>query len=70
MLNQMTTQNAGFFRIPFPSLHDVMLFSSRDMILLGMKPSSTEAQVREYFKDKADVVMVQVLDFQCQMSKF
>ena len=34
----------------------------RDMILLGMKPSSTEAQVREYFKDKADVVMVQVLD--------
>ena len=68
----MTTQNAGFFRIPFPSLHDVivMLFSSRDMILLGMKPSSTEAQVREYFKDKADVVMVQVLDFQYQMSKF
>ena len=39
-----------------------MWFSSRDMILLGMKPTSTEAQVREYFKDKADVVMVQVLD--------
>ena len=37
-------------------------FSIRDMILLGMKPSTSEAQVREYFKDKADVVMVQVLD--------
>jgi len=32
----------------------------RDMILLGMKPSTSEAQVREYFKDKADVVMVQM----------
>jgi len=32
----------------------------RDMILLGMKPSTTEAQVRDYFKDKADVVMVQM----------
>ena len=69
MLSQMMTQNAGFFPI-FPLLHDIMWFSSRDMILLGMKPSSTEAQVREYFKDKADVVMVQVLDFLYQMSKF
>jgi len=34
----------------------------RDMILLGMKPSTTEAEVREYFKDKADVQF-------CQMKK-
>ena len=38
------------------------------MILLGMKPSTSEAQVREYFKDKADVVMVQVLHIQYQIS--
>ena len=50
------------FCLPFPIFLDIMRFSSRDMILLGMKPTSTEAQVREYFKDKADVVMVQVLD--------
>ena len=32
----------------------------RDLILEGMKLSTTETQVRDYFKDKADVVMVQV----------
>ena len=51
-----------FFASHIPIFLDIMRFSSRDMILLGMKPTSTEAQVREYFKDKADVVMVQVLD--------
>ena len=30
------------------------------MILLGMKPATTEAQVREYFKDKAEIAMCQV----------
>ena len=50
------------FASHIPIFLDIMPFSSRDMILLGMKPTSTEAQVREYFKDKADVVMVQVLD--------
>ena len=40
------------------------------MILLGMKPSTSEAQVREYFKDKADVVMVQVLDIRYQSAHF
>ena len=50
--------------IPNIFAFDVMRFSNRDMILLGMKPSTTEAQVRDYFKDKADVVMVQVRDIQ------
>ena len=58
------------FSLISPLLLDIMLLSSRDMILLGMKPSSTEAQVREYFKDKADVVMVQVLDILYLMSTF
>ena len=62
MSNLTMTRNAGLSHF-FSLLLDITLLSSnRDMILLGMKPSSTEAQVREYFKDKADVVMVQVLD--------
>lgn len=32
----------------------------RDMILLGMKPTTTEAQVREYFADKATVLLCQL----------
>ena len=32
------------------------------MILLGLKLTTTEAQVKEYFKGKGDLVMVQVLD--------
>ena len=34
----------------------------RDMILLGMKPTTTEAEVREYFADKATLLL-------CQMKK-
>ena len=37
-------------------------FLIRDMILLGLKLTTTEAQVKEYFKGKGDLVMVQVLD--------
>ena len=60
MSNLTMTRNAGLPHF-FSLLLDITLLSSnRDMILLGMKPSSTEAQVREYFKDKADVVMVQM----------
>jgi len=32
----------------------------RDMILLGMKPSTTEATIRKYFEDKANVLLCQV----------
>ena len=31
-----------------------------DMILLGMKPTTTEEQIREYFSDKCDLAMVQM----------
>ena len=64
------THSAGCFHIfpPFPLVVTRLL--SRDMILLGMKPSTSEAQVREYFKDKADVVMVQVLDIRYQSAHF
>ena len=30
------------------------------MILLGMKPTTTEEMIREYFKDKAEIAMCQV----------
>ena len=42
----------------------------RDLILLGMRPSSTETQVRDYFKDKADIAMVQVKNFIISFSNF
>lgn len=31
-----------------------------DMILLGMKPTTTEEQIKDYFKDKCDLAMVQM----------
>ena len=30
------------------------------MILLGMKPTTTEEQIKDYFKDKCDLAMVQM----------
>ena len=31
-----------------------------DMIMLGMKPTTTEEMIRDYFKDKCDLAMVQM----------